>query len=321
MDNILDTKLLKEYRTELKLCDNLGKEIDKCIEVVNTKYLRKLPQMKNMVYPWNNYDWGYDTYVDKTYNKNKTGATPDGTFAGLFKNPMAMMEIMKGFTLDANPNSGSKAGITDRPDCGSNKNCQVIEKIKKNKQEVPYPDPFFEKSLDGKSASSYFIQTGVCRKPKMSKKQCLDKKYNWVENPLFSKTPAYLRPPNFVEGTCFKPRYGYLNNKSGFNIKLPKSDNDLAKKGINQSIGMLNDVMSKFEGILPSFINDISKLSPNNIYQISQGKSTDDFTIMDCEEEFCNYEKKLGITNEQYFFITIIVVIFCMAIIVYFTKN
>jgi len=42
---------------------------------------------------------------------------------------------------------------------------------------------------------------------------------------------------------------------------------------------------------------------------------------MDCEEEFCNYEKKLGITNEQYFFITIIVIIFCMAIIVYVTKK
>ena len=315
MNYILDSNLLNKYKKDLKKCDKLSSKKEKCIETVNTTFLRKMPNMKNLVYPWKNYDWAYDTYVDKHYNKNKTGATPDGTFSALFKNPKAMFKIMGGFLLNANPNKGDKAGISDNLECNGDKNCEIIKNIKKINQPPPYKDPFFNKNLNGKNSSSYYIQTGVCIKPKLTKKDCIKKGYNWIENPLFIKTPKYLRSPTFISGTCFKPRYGYINNKSGFNIKLPKSTN----KSDNIASNIINKNSNKFEGLIPSFINDLSGLSPNNIYKISQGKSTNDFTIMNCED-FCNYNRQLGITNEQYIYISIILIFFIMLIILYFVN-
>ncbi len=68
--NIDHDKIIKEYQNDLKQCQKAGEAQAECVILVNQKYIRKFPQMKDLVYPWANYDWDYTTFIDNNYNKN-----------------------------------------------------------------------------------------------------------------------------------------------------------------------------------------------------------------------------------------------------------
>jgi hypothetical protein len=314
MEKLISKKKIKQFRNEIDKCKKEGGQLaSDCVEKTSLKYLREVPGMKDMVYPWINYDWSYDTYIDNNYNKKKTGATDAGTFKALFKNPIAMEKILSGFTISSNPNNKSKAGQSDIPNCNGNKGCQLLNSIRKSylDQKQPYKDPFFNKKLDGEMSSSYFIKTGTCPISNLSKQQCIDKGYDWVSNPLYDNTPSFLRPKHFLPGSCFKSKYSYIKNNSGFDFKIPKN------KKNSKTIDTLNNNLKKFKGIIPSFTNDLLSLSPGNIYDVLKGRDNSFITNMKCNESFCNYKKIIGVTNEEYIFIFITIFLFIFFIVIF----
>ena len=328
MDKFLDKSLIKKFQKELDKCKKMGGQYGSdCAQQVILKYLRKSPGLKDQVYPWINYDWSYDVFIDNNYNHNKTGATPKGDFKALFKNPAALFKLTKGFTLDPNPNNKSKPGKSDLVNCDGNKGCETLNDIKRSylSQKPPYPDKFFNKKLDGEYSSSYFMKTGTCLR-NLDKKMCLQKGYNWVPNPLYEMTPAFLRPDTFKPGSCYQNKYGFLKNKSGFNIKLPKTGNKSSDKGID----IINKNMSKFKGALPSFVNDLASISPDKIFKLMKGESIPDLQLMKCPEEFvgsnqrmeyfCDYIKSWAITNEELVMILILIIILIMVLILIINK-
>ena len=232
-------KIINDYKNDIKLCKKAGEKEADCTKLVDLKYTRKFPVLKDLVYPWVNYDWDYTTYVDRNYNKDKTGATDRASLGGLFDDMDAMAKLSDGYVFDANPGSHSKAGISDTPKCDPKKDgyqgCVIMNDIKRSirDQPPPFPDRFFNKGINGHNSSSYFIKAGTCPKPSLSKRQCNAKGYTWVENPLFAETPSSLIPSDFISGSCFKPKYAYIKNTPGIELDF----GDIAD--INKSLGNL----------------------------------------------------------------------------------
>lgn len=298
MEGLLDNKIFKSYLEDLHKCQNAGQKGSDCAEIVHLKYLRKIPGFKGMIYPWKNYDWNYQGYIDNVYNSKKTGATPKGNFPALFKNPKALTTLLKGFVETPNPGNSSKSNKSDQPKC-HDKGCKIIKEIKDvyNQQKVPYPDKFFDKKLDGKNSSSYFIKTGSCEKSDLSKKECLNKGYTWKENPLYKKTPSFLRPDSFKEGECYKEHYAFIKNDSGFGL-------------------------GNFKGELPSVVGDLLSLSPINLYKIIKGEKAMDLETTECFIPYnCHFTTTFGITNIQYILILIIFIVWIMIAIMFLNTS
>lgn len=313
--------LWEAYQKTKAKCRDVGEKQMACEKMVDIMYLRKLPGMDGLVYPWTNYDWDYSNYVNNNYNKDATGATDAGTFGALFKNPEAMFKLAKGFMMNPDPPNNASSAYTDAPICKPGpdyKGCEVMNAIRKEgkSQKPPYPDPFFNKPLNGQSASSYFIQSGVCPQSKMNEKECKDAGYDWIPNPLYEATPAFLRPSSFIPGSCFKRKYGYVKNMPGIQFdfnELKQLIDDatktvakeagagvlsgLAGKGAdmamdakgplnkvgNAGIDAMNKMLKKFKGEIPSLVNDGLSLSPLSIEMVAKGKSNPYFTNQKCE--------------------------------------
>ena len=313
--NIDHDKIIKESQNDLKQCQKAGEAQAECVILVNQKYIRKFPQMKDLVYPWANYDWDYTTFIDNNYNKNKTGATNRPTFGALFDNISANAKLTKGFIFDANPNKKSRAGVSDLPECNPKQSdyqgCLINNQLKRQQttQEPPYPDYFFNKPTTGLYSSSYFIKTGDCPKPSLSEKECKEKGYTWIKNNLIGN------------GRCFKPKYSYIMNKPGIQLdtgdlnevnrglgeltKLstqvwdnadgvdPNASNSLtsdvnrgvaaSQSAVETSFLATNAILSLFDGNVPSIMGDGMSINPITLKRVMEGQNTKDFITMKCE--------------------------------------
>lgn len=126
--------LLKQYQLEKQICrEHGGEQQYKCQEKIDEKYNRLIPPIKDMIYPWSNYDWDYSAFVDNTYNTDAVGMSDaggewiNGWKATLIENPRGMMRIAKGYISDPNPDPKSAPGAiysendgkkyTDTSDC------------------------------------------------------------------------------------------------------------------------------------------------------------------------------------------------------------
>lgn len=172
-----------------------------CVQMAGDKYVRSKDENKDQIYPWKNYDWDYTRFIDNNYNARQTGATSAGSFAAIFKNPIAIVRLGSGFLVDNNPNNSSNSGQSDLTHCdrvpvNDRQSCHVMNRLKSsyNNQAKPRNDPFFNKKLDGKNSSSFYYQSGYC-KTKLDENQCKNKKYLWKGE------------------RCYRPQYQYLNNE------------------------------------------------------------------------------------------------------------
>ena len=109
--------LVSSYTNDTNQCAETGENQADCQKVVDRNYFRQLPYVKNIVYPWQNYDWDYSTYISNNYNANKLGATKRGTFGAIRDNISAINKINDAYWYDANPGSSSKAGVSDQVEC------------------------------------------------------------------------------------------------------------------------------------------------------------------------------------------------------------
>lgn len=88
-----------------------GKYSNQCTIAIANKYTRMLPFMKNLVYPWRNYDWDYSMYVEKYYEPKKNfGASDSHSITAIIRDVNSIINLIDGLLVDPNP-SGYKQSI------------------------------------------------------------------------------------------------------------------------------------------------------------------------------------------------------------------
>ena len=147
-------------------------------------------------------------------------------------------------------------------------------------QKAPYTNSFFNKPLTGKHSSSYFAQVGICETKVTDKDTCDTKGYIWVPNPSYKKlnstptgTPAeeeyhaaLQEASNVTSGDCYRGKYAYMDNEPGYPVGQIKNLN----------------------GLIPSIIEDMSKISPDKMVAIAMGQGVPGFALQHCDESFIN---------------------------------
>ena len=251
-------RMLKDSPMSKKCKKDMDKfSVMHCMKAVGAKYFRKIGPMNDFVYPWNNFDWDYASYVDKNYNADITGANIEPTMKGLYDNIGALGKIGSGYIFDPNPGVGRKpggpiiaysgipddsacdgvdikkdwfgrvtkspklcrkkvkqqkakgfrtpiAGRDDKENCRGNATCKKIQNMQmayRNKRPPTDSPVFTNKSrfpLEGKGASSYFVNMGYCKKDKcVTDRMCLGVIFSNTDSLKDSKNidliPAQLR--------------------------------------------------------------------------------------------------------------------------------
>lgn len=195
---------LRIYKKDCALCKSKGSDI-KCMKTAITKLMRKLPFIRDSVYPWQNYDWDYGNYIDNNYSAMATGSSRAGK--DYLKNIGIFIKIIRAYIDKGNPGKGAVAGGKGKNSdyavygCLGNKKkiCDTTHKVKmSNLQKKPYNNKFFNKKLQGNYASSYYVRVGSCeRKDIKSEGLCKKKGFD------------------YKGGTCYQPRFAYMNNAPG----------------------------------------------------------------------------------------------------------
>ena len=158
-------------------------------------------------------------------------------------------------------------------------------KKKYDKFPLPYPSfrtdyPESQYSLTGERASSYFIKNGRCFTPYVDEQLCRDKGFEWVpSSSSFNKDSSgnsEKRDDKIpVLGTCYKPRYLYINN---------------------ESIGFFSR-----NGLVMSSLNDTLNLAPDKLLDVMGGSSVGGSGILPCPKEVfyphCIYDDENGKDN------------------------
>ena len=160
-----------------------------------------------------------------------------------------------------------------------------------------YPECRFK--TKGEHSSSYFVRTGVCKTKINNKTECERKKFNWVENkPIFPKmfktmmkTSKKAKPVTKLKGSCYKPRYMYIDNSS-------------------------KDVRGR-KGLQPSLFADIMDITPDKLFQILAGNSVDGGGIIPCPEDFVNYNSKVKEENNSENTKISLIMILLLSLIIY----
>jgi hypothetical protein len=308
-----DNNTKKKYlNMDAKICETAGgKWAYWCKERYNNQYFQKYSAIRDVVYPWNNKNWDYTQFVRNNYDPEKLGLTRDTSISGLIKNIEVLVKQMESLISEPNPDENSKASVTDTPlssninlgvvksirdeienlKADAEKNGEQIEKLyefllvnfaKNHKitakeyglastltQEKPYDDPFFDRKLDGKNSSSYFIQSGFCKTPHTTETECINNKHKWMND------------------TCYKNKYLYIDNSPG--LKIGKV------KGLN--------------GLVPSTINTLSQLTPDNFMGILNGYSVPGLEIQNCEN-FTNRGSNITIMLGFILFIIVMIMFY-----------
>ena len=301
-----NTEMLKQLQkmfSEIQLCFIEGSYGLQCSAAVTDKYMREFNFMKNLVYPWRNYDWDYQEYVKTNYNTKKMGVSGEGNTRAIIKDVDALLKIIDGLLFKANPTDNSSASNPNSPnsdlaDClqqAGGLSCRILNAAKMSSlsQKKPYQHNFFQKPLEGKSSSSYFVQVGVCPSDINDEESCQEKGYQWIQNPL-AKLPSLLRGPSTTGGSCFRGKYAYMNNKPGY------------------PIGQIKDL----NGLIPSMAHGMSSISPDKIMATAMGINTPDVSIQKCNESF-SFTNKDRIINNVTINFSLFLIILLICVIIY----
>ena len=106
----MDPGMLKDMMDEQAMCfKKMDKYSFQCLTEVTQKYIRKLPIVKDLIYPWKNFDWDYQTFVDNNYDPKKLGGSSKGDIKTIIKDIEILLKIVEGFLFSANPNSKSRS--------------------------------------------------------------------------------------------------------------------------------------------------------------------------------------------------------------------
>jgi len=262
---------LKTYEKDCKICKKDGDNDRQCLKLALDKLYRSLPFIRNSVYPWQNYDWDYTNFVDNNYSARATGSSNSGS--AYIKNLRIFFKLFKAYIRDANPNQYSVAGGIDKNSdypiygcLGNNKKyCNVRQLVKNSdRQGKPYNDQFFNRNTNGEYASSYFVRVGSCPRPDITDRDiCAKMQYDWTNN-IVESTLSNIGG-GIPDGSCTQPRYAFINNQPGLEIKTP-SIRIGSKETPNIKLG-------KLKGYIPSVANDFLALTPDKLFSAFTGNS------------------------------------------------
>ena len=269
---------------------------------VNLYNTRKMSKTRD-IYPINNHDFDYKTAMIKNHNIYKLGFTNQPTVSYLFKYPKKLRKYLNLLVNDPYPNKNTQPGVDDVLDT-DRKRMYIKNKYKVIDNKPPYPSfrkdyPECRFKTKGEHSSSYFVRTGVCKTKINNKTECERKKFNWVENkPIFPKifktmmkTSKKAKPVTKLRGSCYKPRYMYIDNSS-------------------------KDVRGR-KGLQPSLFADIMDITPDKLFQILAGNSVDGGGIIPCPEDFVNYNSKVKEENNSENTKICLIMILLLSLIIY----
>ena len=269
---------------------------------VNLYNTRKMSKTRD-IYPINNHDFDYKTAMIKNHNIYKLGFTNQPTVSYLFKYPKKLRKYLNLLVNDPYPNKNTQPGVDDVLDT-DRKRMYIKNKYKVMDNKPPYPSfrkdyPECRFKTKGEHSSSYFVRTGVCKTKINNKTECERKKFNWVENkPIFPKifktmmkTSKKAKPVTKLKGSCYKPRYMYIDNSS-------------------------KDVRGR-KGLQPSLFADIMDITPDKLFQILAGNSVDGGGIIPCPEDFVNYNSKVKEENNSENTKICLIMILLLSLIIY----
>lgn len=238
---------LDQYIIECQRCTSTVGNDYNCLAVAKNNLKRRIPFIRDLVYPWKNYDFNYGNYVINNYSPAETGATGDGNFNAIYRDVKAFIKLLDGFISDPIPNMTTQSGISDILKCEANDPyCKATEELRRGyKQEAPTDDDFLKNRLDGEYSSSYYVKIGYCPRPDINERNnCESRGYTWLPEVK----------------TCSQPRYAYIDNS-------PKS--------------FFNG--SNTKGLIPSIAEDINSISPEKLYGGFMGYSVgNQFQIQPC---------------------------------------
>jgi hypothetical protein len=284
----------KDYRKDLnKFVKDAISEEEKTIPVeiklMNDRINNK--DHKN-IYPLINYDFNYNTAFKKELNPYKLGITNQPTFTNYINGTFALKNYLDYMVQKPFPNDNTIAGITDTVIENKNKKA-IIDRKKEEDNKLPYKS--FRKDYPeclypttGKYSSSYFIKIGTCPTKIINKDDCINRGYEWVpENKPASYISDYINtydpdvdknipapdtkipPPLPEKGSCFKPRFSYIDNSA---------------KGL---LGL--------EGVVPSTFNEINSVRPDKLANMMAGYNIGGSGVVPCSiEEFTNNKSNIN---------------------------
>ena len=233
---------------------------------------------KRDIYPIVNHDFDYKTAVMKNTNVYKLGITNQPTVSNLFKVPFKLKKYLDTIVNDPYPNNRTIAGRDDILE-EDVKLSNIKNSYRMMDKKLPYPSfkkdyPECRFPTKGKHSSSYFVRSGTCKTKIDNENECRRKEYTWYENkPKFpkifkqmAKTSKSKKPVGKLKGSCYKPRYIYIDNSA---------------KGLFGK-----------KGLHPSLFNDLMSITPDKLFQILAGNSVEGGGILPCTEDFINYNSK-----------------------------
>lgn len=259
---------LTTYKQQDELCTTQGNDLT-CHNMALLNLYRQLPTIRNSVYPWINYDYNYSNFIDNNYSAQATGSSTSGS--NMLNNVTLFLKYIEAYLTTPNPNSktipGSIDNNSDYPIYGctgiNNKACKATRTLQTIKQEPPYNDPFFNKKTSGENSSSYYTKVGTCLRPDIkNENECTKKGYEYIGE------------------KCYQPRYAYINNTPGLQLK-------------GKSFGL--------NGLLPSITNDILSLTPNKIIDVYEGRDVEGyFELQPCPKIIPDNQKQTNDIKEKF---------------------
>ena len=289
---IILKKALREYLIDCRICKGANNDLN-CLKQAGLKLSRQLPFIRDSIYPWVNYDWDYGNFIDNNYSAKATGSSPKGS--AYMSNMWIFLKFLDAYITAANPNKKSIAGGKDKNSdypiygCTGNSSagCRAWHKVKtRNRQKAPYNSNFFRKQLKGEAASSYFAKVGECPRPDIkNSRDCLRKNFIWKEDAI-DKVFDKLTGAKSNSGFCVQPRYIYLNNKPGLDLKSLS----IKAKGMPRTPPIK---LGKLKGFVPSLANDLLSLTPDKLMKAFSGKDVPGHMVVQkcpkIKEKFGNY--------------------------------
>lgn len=277
----------KEYVAKMKEFIKNAREEDKATLPGDMEQLQERIENEEhkTIYPLLNHDFNYTTMIKKQYTPYALDITNRPTMSGMMDGVRNNVKYVRALMFDPLPNDTSVAGVTDAVIEDASRN-EIIQRTRQEDNKLPYPS--FRKDYPeclypttGKYASSYFVKVGQCPTSIKSEAVCLGRGYTWssVPNPppesdsfmepksaaetdrTTTSRPADVPPPPRPprEGTCFKPKFIYVNNRA---------------KGFAQ-----------MDGIVVSGLGDLREIAPDRLYSIMSGQSVEGAGILPCVDE------------------------------------
>jgi hypothetical protein len=317
--NTLNEKGIKRFQKGQNMLETTGKSLSQIVDQA-TLGLRSLPGIRSSVYPWNNYDLDYKQIVKNKYHPDIIGISEKPTMKTLLNNVNKLNTYSDALMYDPLPDSTMNPGKSDLPRdpelMKDNRGTAILRKAKKIKSmyarfKPPYPSfykdfPYAKRLTSGwidrkgkrnnvgESSGSFFIQSGYCPLKKIhDSKKCKDKGFTWIPNPInipkfakpFLKYTSIPKDTFDTRGTCFKPRYSYVDNR-------PKA-----------MLGM--------KGQIPNLMNDVQSLAPDKMFKVFTGEDISGFGLLPCIEHFGAVDS-LGHFWKEGFFLIGLVLILCI---------